>query len=205
MGKYFSSRNGEKMLNYIWSGLLLVGFVVAIMNGRVDVVTNAAINAAKSGVNLGIELLGVMCLWTGLMAIAEKGGLVKAFAKILRPLMKVLFPKVPIKHNAIGSMIMNMAANFFGLGNAATPLGLKAMNDLQSLNKNKESATDAMCMFLVINTATIQLVPATVIAIRSAAGSLSPTEIMLPIWIASITAFIVGVITSKIFAKVWRW
>lgn len=192
------------MLNYIWAGLLLFGFITAIINGRVDIATKAAMDSAKAGVNLGIELIGVVCLWNGLMAVAEKGGLVKAFTKALTPLMKIIFPEIPQKHRAVGAMVMNMAANFFGLGNAATPFGLKAMTELQKLNKDKETATDAMCMFLVINTATLQLVPATVIALRSAAGSVNPTEIMLPIWISSIAAFTCGIIICKLFAKVWR-
>lgn len=192
------------MLNYIWAGLLLFGFITAIITGRVDVATKAAMDSAKSGVTLGIELIGVVCLWSGLMSIAEKGGLVKAFSRVLSPLMRFLFPDVPQKHKAMGAMVMNIAANFFGLGNAATPFGLKAMTELQKLNKNEKVATDAMCMFLIINTATIQLVPATVIALRSAAGSVNPTEIMLPIWLASLSAFLCGVFICKLFSRVWR-
>jgi len=192
------------VLNYIWAGLLIFGFITAIINGRVDMATKAAMDSAKAGVNLGIELIGVVCLWSGLMSVAEKGGLVKAFTKALTPLMKKIFPEIPHKHKAVGAMVMNMAANFFGLGNAATPFGLKAMTELQKLNTDKGTATDAMCMFLVINTATLQLVPATVIALRSAAGSVNPTEIMLPIWISSIVAFTLGIIICKLFAKVGR-
>lgn len=192
------------MLNYIWAGLLLFGFITAIITGRIDAATKAAMDSAKSGVTLGIELMGVVCLWNGLMSIAEKGGLVKAFSRALNPLMRLLFPEVPKQHKAMGAMVMNIAANFFGLGNAATPFGLKAMTELQKLNKDKNVATDSMCMFLIINTATIQLIPATVIALRSAAGSVNPTEIMLPIWISSLVAFVCGVIICKLFSKVWR-
>jgi len=192
------------MLNYIWAGLLLLGFITAIINGRVDLATKAAMDSAKAGVTLGIELIGIVCLWNGLMSIAEKGGLVRIFSKAVSPLMRILFPEVHQKHKAIGAMVMNIAANFFGLGNAATPFGLKAMTELQKLNKGKDTASDAMCMFLVINTATLQLIPATVIALRSAAGSVNPTEIMLPIWISSLVAFSCGILICKLFSKVWR-
>lgn len=183
---------------------MLLGFITAILNGRVDIAAKAAMDSAKAGVNLGIELMGVVCLWSGLMSIAEKGGLVKAFSRVLNPLIRLLFPDVPKNHKAVGAIVMNIAANFFGLGNAATPFGLKAMTELQKLNREKETATDSMCMFLIINTATIQLIPATVIALRSAAGSKNPTEIMFPIWISSMAAFICGVIICKLLSKVWR-
>ncbi len=193
-----------EMLNYIWFGLLFIGFVVGIMNGRIDEVTKAAIDSSKSAITLSIELLGVMCLWTGLMGIAEKSGLVRKIAKAVKPMMRFLFPEVPKNHPAMGAMVMNLVANFFGLGNAATPFGLKAMGELQKLNPDKDTATNSMSMFLVLNTAAIQLVPATVIAIRSAEKSVNPTEIMGTIWVASICATITGVVGAKILAKGWR-
>ncbi|MCG8401190.1 MAG: nucleoside recognition protein, partial [Firmicutes bacterium] len=162
------------MLNYIWFGLLAVGIVVGIINGRIEAVTQAAIDSAGKAVELGIGLLGVMCLWTGLMGIAEKSGLVKRISRFLRPVLEFLFPHIPKKHPAMGAVVMNLVANLLGLGNAATPLGLKAMNELQKLNPGKDTATNAMCMFLVLNTSAIQLIPATIIAVRSAAGSQNP-------------------------------
>jgi len=192
------------MLNYIWVGLLLIGFIVGIFNGRIDQVTKAAMDSAQSAVMVCIGLLGVMCLWTGLMKIAEKSGLVTSISRLVRPILGFLFPDIPKDHPALGAIVMNLVANFFGLGNAATPLGIKAMNELQSLNKNKKTATDSMCMFLVLNTAAIQLVPANIIALRTSEGSKKPAEIIVCIWIASICATIMGIIAAKLLAKVWN-
>lgn len=191
------------MLNYIWVGLLLVGFAIGIINGRIDQVTKAAMDSAQSAVMVCIGLLGVMCLWTGLMKIAEKSGLIRSISRVVRPVLVYLFPDIPKDHPALGAIVMNLVANFLGLGNAATPLGIKAMNELQKLNKGKKSATDAMCMFLVLNTAAIQLVPATIIALRTSEGSKNPAEIIVCIWIASICATIMGVIAAKLLSKVW--
>ncbi len=188
------------MLNYIWFGLLVLGFTVGAMNGKLDEVTHAAISAAGIAVELCIGLLGVMCLWTGLMAIADKSGLVRFIAKLVRPVMRLLFSEIPKGHPALGAIVMNLVANFFGLGNAATPLGIKAMGELQKINKNKNTATNSMSMFLVLNTAAFQLVPATIIALRTSAGSSNPTDIIVPIWIASLCATVVGVIAAKLMA-----
>ncbi|MDF2523951.1 MAG: nucleoside recognition domain protein [Clostridiales bacterium] len=190
------------MLNYIWVGMLMIGFVVAIMNGRINEVTQAAMNSAREAIDLSIGLLGIMCLWIGLMTIAEKSGLVRAIAKILKPVMSFLFPGVPKSHPAMGAMVMNLVANFLGLGNAATPLGLKAMNELQKLNPMKDTATHAMSMFLVLNTSAIQLVPATVIAIRVQYKSANPTEVISTIWVASACAMMVGILFAKWFSKI---
>lgn len=192
------------MLNYIWVGLLLIGFLVGIINGRIDQVTKAAMDSAQSAVMVCIGLLGVMCLWTGLMKVAEKSGLVTSIGRLVRPILVFLFPEIPKNHPATGAIVMNLVANFLGLGNAATPLGIKAMSELQSINKDKKTATDSMCMFLVLNTAAIQLVPANIIALRSSAGSEKPSEIIVCIWIASICATIMGVIAAKLLARVWN-
>lgn len=192
------------MLNYIWVGLLLIGFIAGIINGRIDQVTKAAMDSAQSAVMVCIGLLGVMCLWTGLMKIAEKSGLVTSIGRLVRPILGFLFPGIPKDHPALGAIVMNLVANFFGLGNAATPLGIKAMNELQSLNKDKKTANDSMCMFLVLNTAAIQLIPANIIALRTAQGSKKPAEIIVCIWIASICATIMGIIAAKLLAKVWN-
>jgi len=189
------------MLNYIWFGLLIIGFLFGIFNGRTEEITRAVMDSARGGVDLSIGLLGVMCLWTGLMAIAEKSGLIVLIAKIVRPIMKFLFPSIPKRHSSVGAIVMNLTANFLGLGNAATPLGIKAMSELQKLNGQKDTATTPMIMFLVLNTAAIQLVPATIIAVRSAAGSSNPAEIIAPIWIASICASIAGVASVKILSS----
>ncbi|MDP4093034.1 MAG: nucleoside recognition domain-containing protein [Bacillota bacterium] len=188
------------MLNYIWFGMIVIGFAVGMMNGRIEEVSQAVIDSASTAVELCIGLLGVMCLWTGLMAVAEKSGLVKALAKIVRPALKFLFPDIPKDHPALGAIVLNMVANFFGLGNAATPLGIKAMTELQKLNPDKNTATNAMSMFLVLNTAAIQLIPVTIIAVRTAAGSKGPADIIGTIWMASSCATAAGIITAKILA-----
>lgn len=188
------------MLNYIWFGMLVIGIIVAILNGRIEAVTDAAIDSAGKAVELCIGLLGIMCLWTGLMGIAEKSGLVRRISRVLTPILEFLFPKIPKKHPAMGAIVMNLVANFLGLGNAATPLGLKAMAELQKLNPKKDTATNAMCMFLVLNTSAIQLIPATIIAIRSASGSQNPTDIIGTIWVASACAAVTGIIAAKSFS-----
>ncbi|MCX7708866.1 MAG: nucleoside recognition protein [Clostridia bacterium] len=188
------------MLNYIWVGMIILGFVVGVMNGRIEEVTKAAIDSSKTAVELSIGLLGVMCLWTGLMSIAEKSGMIRKISKIVRPVLGFLFPEIPKGHPAMGAIVMNLVANFLGLGNAATPLGIKAMHELQKINPRKETATNAMSMFLVLNTSAIQLIPATIIALRSAEGSNNPTEIIGTIWVASICATIAGITAVKVLS-----
>jgi spore maturation protein A len=192
------------MLNYIWVGMLLIGIVVGILNGRMEIVTQAAVSSAGKAVELCIGLLGIMCLWTGLMEIAQKSGMVEVISRGLKPVLRFLLPKVPAKHPAMGAVVMNLTANFLGLGNAATPLGIKAMNELQKLNSKKDTATDAMCMFLVLNTTAIQLIPSTIIALRSAAGSQNPAVIIGPIWIASAFGTAAGIIAVKMFLLLGR-
>ena len=160
------------MLNYIWFGMMAISVVAAIFTGRIDAVTEAAINMSKTAVEISIGLIGIMALWLGIMKIAEESGLIKIIARGLRPITIRLFPDVPADHPAIGSIVLNMAANMLGLGNAATPLGLKAMEELQELNPKKDTATNAMVMFLAINTSSVQLiVPATVVALMGVAAS----------------------------------
>jgi len=143
--------------------------------------------------------MGVMCFWSGIMNIAEKSGVTEIIAKILKPVTKILFPKLK-DEKAINAIIMNMTANMLGLSNAATPLGLKAMKELNKYSDGK-TATDEMCMFIVINTASLQIIPATIIAMRQAAGSATPTDIIIPVWLCSICVITVGVVTAKIFSK----
>ena len=161
---------------------------------KIDAVTEAAIESAKLGVTLAIGLIGIMALWLGIMKIADESGLVDVIAKVVRPITLKLFPDVPPDHPAIGSIVLNMAANVLGLGNAATPLGLKAMQELQELNSHKDTATNAMCTFLVINTSSVQLIlPATVIALMGASAS----QIFLPTILATSMSTIAGVIAVK--------
>ena len=192
------------MLNYIWAMMLLVGFTVGIFNGKGEEVTKAVMDSAGSAVQLCIGLLAIMCLWTGMMGIAEKSGLVGMLEAVVRPMIRFLFPGIPKKHKAAGSIVSNLVANFFGLGNAATPLGIKAMTELQRLNPQKDTATDSMSMFLVLNTAAIQLIPATIIGLRAAGGSKNPGEIIVTIWFASVCASIAGVAAVKIFSRLAR-
>jgi len=160
------------MLNHIWFGMMFSGVVVGIFTGNIDAVTDAAIDMAKVAVNLAIGLIGIMALWLGIMKIAEESGLIRLIAKGLRPITIRLFPDVPEDHPAIGSIVLNMSANILGLGNAATPLGLKAMEELQEINPDKDTATNAMCTFLAINTSSVQLIlPATVVALMGATSS----------------------------------
>ena len=160
------------MLNYIWFGMMFIGVVVGIFTGNIDAVTAAAIDMAKVAVNLAIGLIGIMALWLGIMKIAEESGLIRLIAKGLCPITVRLFPDVPEDHPAIGSIVLNMSANILGLGNAATPLGLKAMEELQEINPTKDTATNAMCTFLAINTSSVQLIlPATVVALMGATAS----------------------------------
>lgn len=188
------------MLNYVWLGMLIIGFIIGIMNGKTEQVTKALIDSSSRAVEISIGLLGITCLWTGLMNIAEKSGLVNRISKAVRPVLKYLFPGVPTNHPAMGAIIMNLTANFLGLGNAATPLGLKAMGELQRLNPRKDTATDEMSMFLILNTCCIQLIPTTIIAIRSACGSKNPAEIMSPIWFVSVLSAVVGISLVRIFS-----
>lgn len=189
------------MLNYIWFGLLVIGVIAGVLTGNTQAVTDAAISNAETAVELAIGLIGVMALWLGLMKIAEEAGLVQLIGKWLRPVMKRLFPEVPEDHPAMGSMVMNFAANILGLGNAATPLGIKAMKELQELNEEKDTASNSMCMFLAINTSSITLVASSVIAYRAAAGSANPSEIIGPTLVATIVSTIVAITVVKLFEK----
>lgn len=186
------------MINYIWLGMIVIGILTALFKGEAQSVTDSAIESANTAVQLALGLIGVMTLWLGLMKVAEQAGIVKAIGRLLKPVMKRLFPEVPPEHPAMGSMVMNMAASFLGLGNAATPLGIKAMKELQELNEDKSTATNAMCMFLAINTSSVTLVASTVIAYRVAAGSANPTEIIGPTIIASLCGTIVAITTAKL-------
>ena len=186
------------MLNYIWLGLVLLAALLGGATGQMREVTAAAFDACKTAVmTIALPLAGVMALWLGVMRLADKSGIMHAIARALRPLMTRLFPDVPPDHPAMGSMIMNMAANMLGLANAATPLGLRAMQDLEKLNPRPGTASNAMCTFLAVNTGSIQLVPASAVAILAAAGSVQPTAIIGTALVASICTTSVGLIAVK--------
>ncbi|MGL4394666.1 MAG: nucleoside recognition domain-containing protein [Brevinema sp.] len=187
------------MINYIWMFFILLGVVVGIYTGNAQAVTDAAINYSKQSVDLAFGLIGTIALWSGLMRIAEEAGLVKALGKLLRPIMVRLFPDVPADHPAMGSMVANIAANMFGLGNAATPLGLKAMKDLQTLTDDKKTATNAMVMFLAINTSSVTLISSGILAMRVASNSTNPTETISVTILATILSTCAAVMAARIF------
>lgn len=189
------------MLNYIWLALVLLAVAIGGWNDRLKEVTDGALDGAKTAVTIALGLIGIMALWLGVMRLAERAGLVQRIARALRPVMRKLFPDVPPEHPAMGAMLMNMAANMLGLGNAATPLGLRAMRDLEQLNPRPGVATNAMCTFLAINTSSVQLVPATAIAILAAAGSARPTAIVGTALLATLCAATVAVVSVKFFEK----
>ena len=190
-----------RVLNYIWLALVLLAVAIGGWNDRFKEVTEGALDGAKTAVTIALGLIGIMALWLGVMRLAERAGLVQRIARGLRPVMRRLFPDVPPEHPAIGSMVMNMSANMLGLGNAATPLGLRAMRDLESLNPRPGIATNAMCTFLAINTSSVQLVPATAIAILAASGSTRPTAIVGTALLATICAASVAIISVKVLEK----
>lgn len=192
------------MINYIWLIMIISGIFLAGLRGQPEIITQSAFEAAQSAVKYSLELIGIMSLWLGLMKVAEEAGLVKALAKALRPFTRWLFPSLPQNHPAIGSILMNFSANLLGLGNAATPFGLKAMQELQELNQNKEEASDAMCTFLAMNTSNITLIPATIIGIRLAAGSANPTEIVGTTLFATTIGFTVALCTDRIMQRFYK-
>lgn len=189
------------MINYIWFAMIAIGVVTGILTGNAKAVTDAAISYAESGFEIALGLTAVMTLWLGMMKIAEEAGLVRLLSRALRPILIRLFPDVPAEHPAMGALLMNIAANVLGLGNAATPFGIKSMNDLQTLSNKPDTATDSMCMFLAINTSSVTIIPATIIAYRASAGSANATEILGAALVATTCSTVVAVITAKYFAR----
>ncbi len=189
------------MLNYIWLSLIILAVVLGGINGKIEGVTKSAIDAASNSVTLAIGLIGVMALWMGIMKIAEDSGLVMLLARLIAPVLRWLFPDVPPDHPAMGSMLMNIAANALGLSNAATPLGLKAMEDLNKLNKFPGVATNAMCTFLTINTAGVQLIPATMVSLMASAGSTDPTAIIGTTFAATAISLVAGLAAVKLLER----
>ena len=193
------------MINFIWCGMIVIGIVVGVLTGNIEAVSTAAIEWAETAVELSLGLIGVMALWLGLMKIAEEAGIVRGMGLLMKPIMVKLFPEVPADHPAMGSIVANMAANFFGLGNAATPLGIKAMQELQDLNENKEEASNAMVMFLAINTSSVTLISSSTIAYRSAAGAANPADIIGPTIIATAVSTTVAIIACKLLEKLPKY
>ena len=193
------------MINYVWFGLMAIGIITAMFTGNVQAVTDAALSYAKTAVELSIGMIGAMALWLGIMRIAETSGLVNKLSYALKPLMTRLFPDIPGDHPAMGAMLMNISANVFGLGDAATPFGLKAMKELQTLNNSEDIATDSMCTFLAINTSSVTIIPSTIIAYRAAAGSANPAEIIGPALIATAASTVTAIIVVKLLSKLSKY
>ena len=187
------------MLNILWPIFIIISIVYAIFSGNIESLNNSIFESAESAVNLTLTLLGMTCLWSGIMEVASKTQIINYLSKFLKPITNKLFSN--LNEKSYNNIIMNIIANILGLGNAATPLGLKAMQELQKDNDEKQELSDNMMMLIVLNTASLQIIPTTIIAIRSSLGSTNPTKIIFPVWISTICAAIVGIIFTKFIIK----
>lgn len=185
------------MVNLIWLFFIAVGFIVAGVQGNIDAATQAMFKGAESGVTVCFGLISILVFWLGIMRIAEDAGILRKIARLIRPLIRFLFPSVPKDHPAIGYIMTNMSANILGLGNAATPMGIRAMQELQKLNPNKDSPTAAMCTLLALNTSSVTLVPTTLIAIRMTYGSMNPAEIVGTTLMATMISTTVAIVVDR--------
>ena len=188
-------------MNYIWGGMILISLVYGYFNGNLDAVVEAGFSGARDAVETVLSFAGIMCLWTGILKAAEKSGISRVVKKLLSPLVRLLFPKLKKDSEAAEFITLNITANLLGMGNGATPMGIKAMN---ALDDHSGRVTDEMCMFMVLNTAAFQLIPSTVIAFRSAAGSIDPFSVIIPIWITSLVSLTAGVVSVKIMCMLSR-
>lgn len=191
------------MLNKIWPMFLIISFIFAIFSGKLPDVNSSIFTSTSGAIELCLTLIGTMSLWCGIIKIAMETNLVNKLIKILKPFLKMLFPEINEKDEVHKEISMNIIANLLGLGNAATPLGLKAMKSLQKTNKNKKELSNSMAMLIVLNTASIQIIPTTVIAIRNSLGSKEPTQMLVPIWVVTICAAISAITATKILMKKW--
>ena len=189
------------MLNILWQIFIIISFAYAIFSGNVDKLNESIFSSTSESVNLCISLLGTICLWNGIMQIANKTSIIDRLTNLLKPAMNFLFPELKQEKEIQKEISLNVIANILGLGNAATPLGLKAMKSMQKKNPKKDTLTNSMITFIVLNTASLQIIPTTVIAIRSSMNSKNPTSIVFPVWIATICAAIAGITATKLFIK----
>ncbi|MGL4730782.1 MAG: nucleoside recognition domain-containing protein [Clostridium sp.] len=189
------------MINIVWFAILAIGIIFGLLSGGGEAISTAIISTTNSTVELIIGLVGMMCLWCGVMKIAEKSGLTKKLAKILTPILKRIFKEASKDEKAMGAIVMNITANMFGLGNAATPFGIKAMEEMDKLNRDKGTASNDMVLFLILNAACIQLVPTTVISIRAASGSTNPGAIIIPAVLTTFFASVIGIVLCKLLQK----
>ena len=190
-------------MNYIFYGLIVISIITGALNGRLQEVVNSILTGAELSVKVAFSLIGVMAFWLGMMKIAQESGLVDFITKLIKPVTKRLFKDIPENSPAIGDIAMSFSANALGLTNAATPIGIRAMEELQKHNKEKSTASNAMCMFLAMNTAGFQLIPATAIAVLIGAGAKNPTEIIAPTLLVTTIAFISAIVLAKVFEKFW--
>jgi spore maturation protein SpmA len=188
------------VMNILFTVMVMGSILTAAANNSMEATTNASFEGAKQAAKLALELIGVMAFWLGLVQILEKGGAMQSIVKLVKPLMVKLFPDVPPEHPAMGAMVLNIAANMLGLGNAATPIGIKAMIELNRLNTTPGRATNAMCLFLAINTSSVTLLPLGTIGVRAAAGSASPAAIIIPTLLATTASTLVAILVSKLLA-----
>ncbi len=191
-------------MNYVFLILIIGAIILGALNGKLADVNNAMLTACDTAVKISFSLIGIMAFWLGIMRIAEKAGMIKLLSKMLEPIAKLLFKDRGNNKNVAGDIAMSISANALGLTNAATPIGLKVMKELQEDNPQKDTATDSMCMFLGMNTAGFQIIPATVIAVLVGAGAENPTEIIIPTLIVTILAFLTAIFTALILKKIWR-
>ncbi|OPY58907.1 MAG: Spore maturation protein A [Pelotomaculum sp. PtaU1.Bin035] len=187
------------MVNLVWLGMIVMGILVSGVKGNIEVVTKVALDSANDAVKISISLIAIMTFWLGIIKLAEEAGLIRALAWLVRPVMRFLFPSVPKDHPAMGAIVMNLSANILGLGNAATPMGLIAMRELQKLNNGREdTASDAMCTFLALNTSCVTLIPTTIIGIRLIYGSVDPTDIVGPTIMATAVSMAAAIIVDRL-------
>lgn len=189
------------MINVIWFGILFIGIVFGLASGNGELLSKTIVTTTEDTVQLIIQLLGMMCLWCGVMKIAEKSGLTDKLAKILKPVLRLIFKEAGQDDKALGAIVMNITANMFGLSNAATPFGIKAMEEMARLNGHSDKASNDMVLFLILNAACIQFVPTTVVSIRAAVGSANPGAIILPALCVTTSASIIGITLCKLLQK----
>lgn len=189
------------MIGYLWAALILLSFLTAAMRGDMAVITPAIFSAAESGVKVAFGLIGTMTFWLGIMKLLESSGIIKLLNRALRPLARLLFPKVPEEGPAMDAILMNLSTNILGLGNAATPFGIKAMEEMQKLNPHGRTASDEMCTFLALNTSSITLVPTTVMALRASAGSANPADILGSTVLATLCSTVVALLMDRLLRK----
>lgn len=192
---------GNGMINIIWFGILFIGIIFGLASGNGELLSKTIVTTTEDTVQLVIQLLGMMCLWCGVMKIAERSGLTDKLAKVLKPVLRLIFKEAGQDDKALGAIVMNITANMFGLSNAATPFGIKAMEEMDRLNGHQDKASNDMVLFLILNAACIQFVPTTVVSIRAAVGSANPGAIILPALCVTTSASIIGITLCKLLQK----